>query len=48
LFPGVSSTLEYDNYKWYGDQVPSICSLSSSELKDIQQRAYAEMSLGGI
>jgi hypothetical protein len=36
----ISSTADYDNFKWYGDKVPSICKISSEKLKEMQKEAY--------
>lgn len=38
----INSTEEYDRFKWYGHDIPTICdkSISSSDLKIVQEMAY--------
>jgi len=36
----------YDRMKWYGESVPSICELTSGQLKEFQKKAYEEMENG--
>lgn len=33
----------YDRFKWYGDDIPSICNVTAKRLKEIQQIGYEEM-----
>ena len=38
----LENTLEYDRFKWYGDNIPSICdkSINPEKLNTIQEMAY--------
>jgi radical SAM superfamily enzyme YgiQ (UPF0313 family) len=44
-YVNIKSTEEYDRFKWYGEDIPTICdpSIGSEELKNIQRDAYAQI-----
>jgi radical SAM superfamily enzyme YgiQ (UPF0313 family) len=46
----ITDTSEYDRFKWYGDNIPTICdkSINSDKLKAIQELAYTLIKKKGI